>query len=96
MYQEMLYPAVRRVLMPLIEATKSVLTQCPPEVASDIFDCGIVLTGGGALLHGIEHAFLTELNVKVSVARDPLYSEALGGAKTLENSRLFDQLERPA
>ncbi|HDY89579.1 MAG TPA: rod shape-determining protein, partial [bacterium] len=61
------------------------LERMPPEVASDILDRGIILTGGGALLRGFDKRFRDETNLPVHVAEDPLTCVVRGTGKILEN-----------
>ncbi len=69
----------------VVEQAKSVLEQTPPELSADIIDRGVILTGGGALLDGIELLFAEELKVPVFKAENPLDSVALGTGILLEN-----------
>lgn len=69
----------------LIQAAKSVLEKTPPELSADIIDRGIILTGGGALLHGIEQLFAEELKVPVLVADEPMSCVAKGTGLMLEH-----------
>lgn len=69
----------------LVAAVKSVLEKCPPELASDIVDNGMYLTGGGALLDGIAEIMQKETGIDVHVAENPLDCVALGTGKALEN-----------
>lgn len=71
------------------EAVKDCLEQTPPELASDIFDNGIVMTGGGALIQGLD-TLITELTgVRVLVDEDPLTCVARGAATVLENFKEY-------
>ncbi|MFL2100304.1 rod shape-determining protein [Desemzia sp. FAM 23991] len=72
-------------MMQIVEVAKVVLEQTPPELSADIIDRGIILTGGGALLDGIEQLFTEELKVPVFTAEHPLDSVALGTGILLEN-----------
>ncbi|RBW68936.1 rod shape-determining protein [Bacillus taeanensis] len=69
----------------LIQAAKSVLEKTPPELSADIIDKGIILTGGGALLHGIDQLFAEELKVPVLVAEEPMQCVAKGTGLMLEH-----------
>ena len=60
------------------------LEQCPPELASDISERGMVLTGGGALLRNLDRLLMEETGIPVVVAEDPLTCVARGGGKALE------------
>lgn len=72
-------------MMQIVEVAKAVLEETPPELSADIIDRGIILTGGGALLDGIEQLFTEELKVPVFKAEYPLDSVALGTGILLEN-----------
>lgn len=76
--------AMRDTMDAMIAATKEVLSETPPELASDIIDRGIVITGGGALLDGIETLFAEELTIPVVIAETPLDDVAVGSGKLLE------------
>ncbi|MFC4737441.1 rod shape-determining protein [Bacillus daqingensis] len=73
----------------IVEAVKNTLEQSPPELAADIMDRGIVLTGGGALLRNLDKVLSDETNMPVLVADEPLDSVAVGTGKALENLHLF-------
>lgn len=70
--------ALRESVNLIVASAKSVLEKTPPELSADIIDRGIILTGGGALLHGIEQLLAEELKVPVFVAEDPMNSVATG------------------
>ncbi|TLS35802.1 rod shape-determining protein [Pseudalkalibacillus caeni] len=69
----------------IVQAAKSVLERTPPELSADIIDRGVILTGGGALLHGIEQLFSEELMVPVMVAEEPMSCVAKGTGLMLEH-----------
>jgi rod shape-determining protein MreB len=73
----------------IIEAVKMALECTPPELASDIVDKGIVLTGGGSLLHNLDLVLSEATKLPVFVAEDALSCVALGSGKVLEN---YDKL----
>lgn len=73
----------------IIEAVKNTLEQSPPELAADIMDRGIVLTGGGALLRSLDRILGDETNMPVMVAENPLDCVVLGTGRALENLHLF-------
>ncbi|WP_100373633.1 rod shape-determining protein [Bacillus sp. FJAT-45037] len=73
----------------IVESVKSTLEQSPPELAADIIDRGIVLTGGGALLRNLDRVLSEETNMPVIVAENPLDCVAIGTGKALENLHLF-------
>ncbi|MGH8015307.1 MAG: rod shape-determining protein, partial [Candidatus Zixiibacteriota bacterium] len=69
----------------IVEAVRQALERTPPELASDILERGIVLTGGGALLRGLDKRLREETNLPVNVADDPLTCVVRGTGKVLEN-----------
>ena len=69
----------------IIEAVKMALELTPPELAADIVDQGVVLTGGGALLRNLDKRLREESGVPVIIAEDPLSSVVMGSGKALEN-----------
>ncbi|MCL6548697.1 MAG: rod shape-determining protein MreB [Alicyclobacillus sp.] len=69
----------------IVAATKSVLEQTPPELAADIFEKGIVLTGGGALLDGLDKLMREQLQLPVQVADNPMQCVVLGTGMFLES-----------
>lgn len=79
----------------IVEAVRQALERTPPELASDILERGIVLTGGGALLRGLDKRLREETNLPVNVAEDPLTCVARGTGKVLENFSNYSKvLER--
>jgi len=76
--------ALQEPLNIIVQAVKGALEQSPPELASDIAESGIVLTGGGALLRDIDRLIARETGLPVIVAEDPLTCVARGGGKALE------------
>ncbi|GAA0479051.1 rod shape-determining protein [Alkalibacterium sp. s-m-22] len=84
--------ATKESMVVVVEQAKSVLEQTPPELSADIIDRGIILTGGGAMLDGIELLFAEELKVPVFKAEDPLDSVALGTGILLENLKQRNKL----
>jgi len=76
--------ALQEPLSQIVSAVKSALEQSPPELASDIAERGLVLTGGGALLRDLEILLAEETGLPVIVAEDPLTCVARGGGKAME------------
>ncbi|MDC1270446.1 rod shape-determining protein [Porticoccus sp.] len=76
--------ALQEPLAGIVQAVKSVLELSPPELASDIAETGIVLTGGGALLRDFDRLLAHETGLPVIIADDPLTCVARGGGKALE------------
>ena len=81
--------ALREPTNQIVEAIHSVLEKTPPELASDIVEKGIVLTGGGALLDGIAGLIQDETRITTRVADNPLDCVALGTGKALANLSLL-------
>ncbi|NPU92775.1 MAG: rod shape-determining protein [Gammaproteobacteria bacterium] len=84
--------ALQEPLSQIVSAVKSALEQSPPELASDIAERGLVLTGGGALLRDLDRLLAEETGLPVIVAEDPLTCVARGGGKAMElmDKRGFD------
>ena len=76
--------SLQEPLSAIVSAVKSALEQTPPELASDIAETGMVLTGGGALLRDIDRLLSEETGLPVIIADDPLTCVARGGGKALE------------
>ncbi|ECD6517497.1 rod shape-determining protein, partial [Salmonella enterica subsp. enterica] len=70
-HSEEIEQALRESVSIIVQAAKSVLERTPPELSADIIDRGVILTGGGALLHGIDLLLADELKVPVLVAENP-------------------------
>ena len=77
--------ATKETMKEIVAAAKDVLEKTPPELSADIIDRGIIVTGGGALLEGIDQLLVEELKVPVFKAEEPLDSVALGTAILLDN-----------
>lgn len=75
----------------IITALRLTLEKTPPELSGDIFKKGILLTGGGALLHGLGEHIADEIRIPIRYAEDPLSCVAIGTGKILENNML-DQI----
>src|SRR5438094_7595490 len=75
----------------IIDAVKNTLDRCPPELAADIMDKGVVLTGGGALLKGLDERLMHETGMPIHIADQPLSCVAIGSGKCLEE---FEVLKR--
>ena len=76
--------ALQEPLSAIVQAVKSALEQSPPELASDIAESGLVLTGGGALLKDLDKLLSEETGLPVIVAEDPLSCVARGGGRAME------------
>lgn len=76
--------ALQEPINAIVERVRSVLEETPPELAADIIERGITLTGGGALLRGIDKLLESVTNIRVQVADDPLSCVAIGTGRALE------------
>ena len=83
--------AIEAPVLQIVELVRATLDVCPPELAGDILDRGITLTGGGALLRGLDERMRHELGVPVQVADDPLRAVARGAGRCVDD---FASLER--
>ncbi|MEI2671384.1 MAG: rod shape-determining protein [Marmoricola sp.] len=83
--------AIEEQVHSIIDAVRSTLDQTPPELAGDIMDRGIVLTGGGALLGGLDDRLRHETGIPVHISPDPLRSVAIGAGRCVED---FDALSQ--
>jgi len=83
--------ALQEPVRAIVEKVKDVLEQTPPELAADIVERGIVLTGGGALLRGMDRLLQEETGIPVHVAEDPISCVAVGAGRALEE---IDALKR--
>jgi rod shape-determining protein MreB and related proteins len=77
--------ALRESMYLIVQAARNVLERTPPELSADIIDRGVFLTGGGALIHGIDQLLAEELKVPVFVSDNPLDCVARGTGILLEN-----------
>lgn len=82
--------AIAEPISAIVDAVKVTLDQTPPELAADIMERGIVLTGGGALLLGLPERLQSETGMPIVVADNPLYSVVLGSGQILEE---FDAIK---
>ncbi len=76
--------ALRETTSQIVEAVHSVLEKTPPELAADIADRGIVLTGGGCLLYGLEELIEEKTGINTMTAEDPMTAVAIGTGKYVE------------
>jgi rod shape-determining protein MreB and related proteins len=81
--------ALKDTVYSIVEAVKNTLEKTPPELAADIMDRGIVLTGGGALLRNLDKVISEETNMPVLIAENPLDCVAIGTGKALDHIQLF-------
>lgn len=84
-HSEEIEKALRESVSVIVQAAKNVLEKTPPELSADIIDRGVIITGGGALLHGMDHLLMEELKVPVLVAEAPMDCVAIGTGIMLDN-----------
>jgi rod shape-determining protein MreB len=83
--------AIEEPVNQIVDAVKNTLDRTPPELAADVMDKGIVLTGGGALLRGLDERLKHETSMPIHVADEPLHSVAFGSGKCIEE---FESLKK--
>jgi rod shape-determining protein MreB len=84
--------ALEEPLHAIVDSVRTTLDKTPPELAGDIMDRGVVLTGGGALLRGLDERLRHETGMPVHVAEGPLDSVALGAGKCVEEFEALQQV----
>ena len=84
--------AIEEPVNAIIDAVKTTLDKCPPELSGDIMDRGIVLTGGGALLGGLDERLRHETGMPILIADNPLHSVAIGSGKCVEEFEALQQV----
>jgi rod shape-determining protein MreB len=89
-----IYPIVEGIVRKIAQTVKDTLTELPPEVAADIYDRGVVLTGGGALLDGIEKYLRNFINLAVTVSDEPRYATVSGLVKMFDDPKLLQRVSR--
>jgi rod shape-determining protein MreB len=83
--EAMVAEALSEPVLAIVDAVKQAFEQMPPELAADIYDHGIMLTGGGALLRNLDNVLSDRISIRVSIADDPLACVVLGCGKALEH-----------
>lgn len=89
-----IYPIVEGIVRRLATRVKDTLTELRPEVAADIYDRGVILTGGGALLEGIDRYMRSFINLPVAIADEPRYATVTGLVKMFDDQKLLDRVAR--
>ena len=84
--------AISEQVESIVQAVRFALEQTPPELAADIVDRGIVLTGGGALLKGLDQLLREETSLPITVVEDPLSTVVLGTGKALDNINILKEV----
>jgi rod shape-determining protein MreB and related proteins len=86
--------AIGEAITGIVEKVKAVLLETPPELAADIIESGTYLTGGGALLRGLDRLLELETGLKIHIADDPLSCVALGTGRALEHLKVIERTHR--
>ena len=94
-HSEEVRDALLECLTKITEAIKETLERTPPELSADIIDHGIMLSGGGALLRGLDKLVQSETGIDVHVAENPLDCVALGAGQVLEHADLLGDVKDP-
>jgi len=81
--------AIAEPVAAIVDAVRTTLDKTPPELAADIMHQGITITGGGALLAGIDRRLAHETGMPINIAHDPLYSVVIGSGRALENIEMM-------
>lgn len=84
--------ALTEAVVQIVDATRLSLERTPPELSADILDRGVMLTGGGALLKGLDERIRMETNLPVHIAEDPLTAVARGAGKVIENLNHYSRV----
>ncbi len=84
--------AISEQIDAIVQTVKTVLEQTPPELAADIVERGIVLTGGGALLKNMDKLLSEEVGLPITITEDPLSTIALGAGKALDSIEILKQV----
>ena len=84
--------AIEEPVNQIVDAVKTTLDQTPPELAGDVMDCGIVITGGGALLRGLDERLKHETGMPIIAIDAPLHSVALGSGQCVEDFEALQQV----
>ena len=84
--------AIQEQIDQIVAAVKTALEQTPPELAADIVDRGIYLTGGGALLKGLDELLKQETGLPIKIADDPLSTVVLGSGRALDNLNILKEV----
>ena len=82
---EQVREALSEPVSAIVDAVKTTLDRTPPELAADIMEAGIMVTGGGALLAGLDRRLSHETGMPINIAHDPLFSVVVGSGRALEN-----------
>ena len=89
-----IYPIVESIVRRIAQVIRDTLTELRPEVAADIYDRGILLTGGGALLHGMDQYLRDFVNLPVTVSDKPQYATVRGLLSMFDEPELLERVSR--
>jgi rod shape-determining protein MreB len=89
-----IYPVIESIVRRVAQVISDTLTELRPEVAADIYDRGIILTGGGALLNGVDQYIRNFVNLSVIVAEEPRYATVRGLLKMFDEPELLERVSR--
>src|SRR5690625_2233711 len=92
-YSDEIQKALSESAALIVQAARAVLERTPPELSADIIDRGVILTGGGALMHGIDELLANELKVPVFIADEPMNCVARGTGIMLEDIDKIDEVK---
>ncbi|HMN25328.1 MAG: rod shape-determining protein [Ignavibacteriaceae bacterium] len=84
--------AINESVVQIVNAIRQTLERTPPELSADILDRGVMLTGGGALLKGLDERIRMETNLPVHIAEDPLTAVARGAGKVIDNLNQYSKV----
>jgi len=84
--------ALNEAVVQIVDAVRQTLERTPPELSADILDRGVMLTGGGALLKGLDERIRMETNLPVHVAEDPLTAVVRGAGKVIDNLNHYSKV----
>jgi rod shape-determining protein MreB and related proteins len=94
--EEEIREALREPVVTIVETIRTCLERTPPELAADLVDAGIVITGGGSLLRGLDRLLVQEMQLPVKIAPDPMSCVVMGLGRVLDEIDLLRRISGPA
>jgi len=94
--EEEIREALREPVVTIVETIRTCLERTPPELAADLVDAGIVITGGGSLLRGLDRLLVQEMQLPVKIAPDPMSCVVMGLGRLLDEIDLLRRIAGPA
>ncbi len=88
------YPIVESIVRRVAQNVSDMLTELRPEVSADVYDRGVILTGGGALLQGLDQYLRDFINLPVTVSEEPQYATVRGLVKMFDEPELLERVSR--